>query len=308
MPAAWSALRTERPQIAPDRKKYIFYPGTQIVPTNAAPRVLNVKHSVSVHANVPKGGAEGVLFTMGGNDGGFVFYIKDKKLTYGYNYVADKRFKVQSNGGGVPEGDHIFSFEFTPTGKPDIAHGKGVPAHIELFIDGKPVGEGDLPVTIPLNLGLGAGVCIGSDSGSPVMTAEDYEGPFPFSGTVKKALVDVSGEPHRGQAGADAHVSRAAIEETSNGDSDTDGTQAHHGHARQFLPRRDRSLLLQPRQGWRVGEVPSLSRTGAHRPSGRDPHEPRHALFERRVRPRRRAGDDHDARSGQTLHVDAGLR
>jgi hypothetical protein len=25
--------------------------------------------------------------------GGFVFYIKDKKLTYGYNYVADKRFK-----------------------------------------------------------------------------------------------------------------------------------------------------------------------------------------------------------------------
>ena len=62
----------QRPQIAVDRKKYVYYPGTQMVPSNAAPRVINVAHSVSVHANVPKGGAEGVLLSMGGNDGGFV--------------------------------------------------------------------------------------------------------------------------------------------------------------------------------------------------------------------------------------------
>jgi arylsulfatase len=184
-----------RPQLAPDRKKCIYYAGTQTVPTNAMPAILNVRHSVSVHANVPKGGAEGVLYSMGGNDGGFVLYIKDRKLTYGYNYVADQRFKVQSNGGGVPEGDHVFSFEFTPTGKPDIPNGKGVPAHIELFVDGKQVGEGDLPITIPLQLGIAAGVCIGSDSGSPVMPEDDYEPPFAFTGTVKKALLDVSGEP-----------------------------------------------------------------------------------------------------------------
>ena len=79
----------ERPKIAPDRKKCAFYPGTQVVPSNAVPSVVNVTHSVSVHVNVPKGGAEGVLFCMGGNDGGFVFYVKDGKLTYGYNYVAD---------------------------------------------------------------------------------------------------------------------------------------------------------------------------------------------------------------------------
>lgn len=181
-----------RPQIAVDRKKYIYYPGTQMVPTNAAPRVLNVPHSVSVHASVPKGGAEGVLFSMGGNDGGFSFYVQDGKLTYGYNYVADQRFKVQSNGAGIPEGDHIFSFEFTPTGKPDIPKGKGVPASIKLLIDGKPIATGDLPVTIPLSLGLAAGVCVGADAGSPVM--EDYRPPFAFTGTVKKVLVDVTGE------------------------------------------------------------------------------------------------------------------
>ena len=180
-----------RPQIAVDRKQYVYYPGTQMVPTNAAPRLVNVPHSVSVHANVPKGGAEGVLFSMGGNDGGFAFYVQDGKLTYGYNYVADQRFKVQSDS-AIPEGDHIFSFEFTPTGKPDIAKGKGVPANIKLFVDGKPIGSGDLPVTIPLSLGLAAGVSVGTDAGSPVMT--DYKPPFAFTGTVKKVLVDVSGE------------------------------------------------------------------------------------------------------------------
>src|SRR5262249_44837948 len=68
-------LADERPQIAVDRKQYVYYPGTQIVPSNAAPRVLNVPHSVSVHANVPRGGAEGVLYSMGGVDGGFSFYV-----------------------------------------------------------------------------------------------------------------------------------------------------------------------------------------------------------------------------------------
>src|SRR5262249_31476719 len=172
------------------RKKYVYYPGTQVVPTNAAPRTLNVPHSISVHAAAPKG-AEGVLFSMGGVDGGFVLYIQDGKLTYGYNYVAESHFKVQSDA-AVPEGEHVFSVEFTPTGKPDVTKGKGTPANIKLFVDGEMVGSGDLPVTIPLSLGLSAGVCVGADSGSPVMT--DYSAPFAFSGTVKKALVDVTGE------------------------------------------------------------------------------------------------------------------
>jgi arylsulfatase len=183
----------ERPQIAVARKQYVYYPGTQVVSTGAAPRLLNVPHSISVHATVPKGGADGVLLSMGGVDGGFVFYAKGGRLIYGYNYVAEQRFKVQSES-VIPEGDHIFSFQFIPTGKADIAKGKGVPATIKLFVDGKPVGSGDLPVTIPLNLGLSAGVCVGADAGAPVMTEADYKPPFPFTGTVKKVLVDVTGE------------------------------------------------------------------------------------------------------------------
>jgi arylsulfatase len=85
------------------------------------------------------------------------------------------------------------SAEFTPTGAPDIANGKGTPAKVVLFVDGEPVGEGDLPVTIPLSLGLAAGVAVGADPGSPALP--DYKPPFTYGGRIKRALVDVSGTP-----------------------------------------------------------------------------------------------------------------
>ena len=182
----------ERPQLAPDRERYIYYPGTQMVPTNAAPRVLNRPHSISVEVEVPEGGAEGVLFSMGGNDGGFSIYVLDGVFTYGYNYVADSYFHVRASG-AVPAGHHVLSVEFRPTGPADVAAGKGTPAHITLFVDGAPVGEGDLPVTIPLSLGLAAGVAVGHDPGSPAVP--DYQPPFPYTGRVRRALVDVSGTP-----------------------------------------------------------------------------------------------------------------
>jgi arylsulfatase A-like enzyme len=182
----------ERPQIASDRQKYVYYPDTQVVPSNAAPRVLNRPHSISVDAVVPEGGAEGVLFCMGGNDGGFSFYVQNGTLTYGYNYVTDAYFKVEATT-PLPSGRHIFSAQFDPTGPADFATGKGTPARITLLVDGQPVGTGDLPVTIPLSLGLGAGAAVGADPGSPTMP--DYQPPFKFTGQINKALVDVTGEP-----------------------------------------------------------------------------------------------------------------
>jgi hypothetical protein len=145
---------------------------------------------------------------MGGVDGGFVLYVQEGKLTYGYNYVADKRFKVQSDS-TIPEGDHIFSFEFIPTGKADVANGKGVPATIKLLVDGEPVGSGDLPVTIPLQLGLSAGVCVGADSGASIMDT-DYEAP-PIQRHRQKGVGRYHRRSGRGQGREDADVSLSAV-------------------------------------------------------------------------------------------------
>jgi arylsulfatase len=184
-------LAEPRPQISGDRDKYMFYPGTQIVPGNAAPKLLNRTHSVTAEVDIPRGGAEGVLFSMGGNDGGFSFYVKDGKLRYSYNYVAQDYFYIGSSD-RVPEGHHFLSFEFKPTGKPDIGKGKGTPATVRLLVDGKEVGRGDLPVTTPLGFGLGAGAAVGVDPGSPA--TPEYKPPFKFTGRITRVQVDTSGE------------------------------------------------------------------------------------------------------------------
>jgi len=92
----------------------------------------------------------------------------------------------------VPPGRHELRFEFEPTGKPDVAHGKGTPARVQLYVDDTLAAEGELPITIPLNIGVTEGLACGRDDGSVVTT--DYEGPFAFTGVLEKVVVDVSGE------------------------------------------------------------------------------------------------------------------
>jgi hypothetical protein len=75
-------LAEERPVIAADRTRYAYYPGTQEVAQNAAPRVLNRPHSVHAGVEIPDGGAEGVLVSQGGVDGGFSFFVQDGRLRY----------------------------------------------------------------------------------------------------------------------------------------------------------------------------------------------------------------------------------
>jgi arylsulfatase len=181
----------ERPQLATDRTRYTYYPGTQEVPPNAAPRILNRPHSIHAEVHVPDDGAEGVLVSQGGVDGGFSFFVRDGRLRYTYNYVADQVFRIVSDV-DVPAGHHALSVEFEPTGAPEPLKGKGTPGRITLFIDGERAGGGELPVTIPLLLGLASGVSVGLDAGAPV--TDEYDPPFAFTGTLTRVVYDMSGE------------------------------------------------------------------------------------------------------------------
>ncbi|AKB24804.1 Arylsulfatase [Methanosarcina sp. MTP4] len=184
-------LADERPQIAVDRTHYTYYPGTQGVPSNAAVRVLNRPHSITADVEIPPGDAEGVLLAHGGIDSGYSFYMKGGKLHWVHNYVSRTLYHVESVE-NVPEGRHKLRFEFEVTGEPDVARGKGVPGRAQLYIDGKLVGQTEVPVTTPLALGLTSGVTCGSAPGAPV--TPDYQPPFEFTGKIYSVTVDVSGK------------------------------------------------------------------------------------------------------------------
>jgi arylsulfatase len=181
----------ERPQLAEERTRYIYYPGTQEVAAATAPAILNRPHTITVLVDIPEQGAEGVLVSQGGIDGGYSFYVRDGRLRYTYNYVARDWFTVVSDR-DVPSGRHALSFEFEPSGPARPLEGIGTPGIGRLFVDGQPVGSGELPVTIPLTLGLASGVSIGKDGGAPV--TEAYRPPYAFTGTIDRVVYDVSGE------------------------------------------------------------------------------------------------------------------
>jgi arylsulfatase len=188
-------LLDPRPQLSPPRDKYVYYPGTGEVDDSAAD-VRNRSHSITAEVEIPEGGAQGVLLCNGGTFAGYSFFInKDRKLQYSHNYCAIEEYKVISEE-EVPAGKLTLRMEFKKTGPPDFEAGKGSPGTVRLFINGKPAGEGKIPVTVPVGYALsGDGLCCGRDSCSAVST--DYRGEFPFTGRLRRVVVDVGNDQHR---------------------------------------------------------------------------------------------------------------
>ena len=89
----------------------------------------------------------------------------------------------------VPAGTHELCYEFETEEIGRIgAGGMG-----RLFIDGSAVGQGKIPRTVGVRYHLvDDGLCCGYDDESPV--SNDYQSPFPFTGTIKRVVVRVKGD------------------------------------------------------------------------------------------------------------------
>jgi len=183
-------LVAEKPLVALPRDRCTYRPGGQSVPFFAAPRVLNRPHAITAEVEIPAGGAEGVLLSQGTAAGGYSLFVKDGKLRYVHNYVGRAVYGVESDQVLAP-GKHTLRFEFEPTGQPDMAHGKGAPGKLQLYVDGTLTGNAEAPVTTPFAFNPGALTC-GANPGSAV--TDDYASPFKFTGTIHSVTVDVSGK------------------------------------------------------------------------------------------------------------------
>jgi arylsulfatase A-like enzyme len=180
-----------RPQVAPPRDRYIYYPDAAEVPETAAANIRNRDYSIAVEVDVESPDASGVLFSHGARFGGHALYLKDRKLKYVYNFVGDDSQLVESNQ-EVPTGEVVLAASFVRAG--DAMPTTGT---LSLFIGDKKVGE-DTITTQPGNFSLvGEGLNVGHDPASPV--TDDYPGTRPHAfagGTIKQAIIDVSGEPY----------------------------------------------------------------------------------------------------------------
>ena len=188
----------KRPIGVEERVQYVYYPGTQLVPANAAVRVLNRSHRIDADLEVSPGHSDGVVLSHGGNTGGYVLFILNGRLEYVHNYVGATEFQLSADR-EVPLGRALVSYEFEATDGPDMPRGKGAPGRARLLINGVVTAERDIPVTVPVIFELGGGLEVGRSGGSPVSSR--YEPPFAFAGRIHRVTVEVRGEDPRDLAG-----------------------------------------------------------------------------------------------------------
>jgi arylsulfatase len=179
-----------RPQVAPPRDRYVYYPDAAEVPESAAVNIRNRSYKIAASVRVVSRDAQGVLFSHGARFGGHALYVRDRLLKYVYNFVGSREQTITSTR-RIPTGDVVLSAAFEREG--DALPAAGI---LSLYIGDEKVGEGRI-ITQPGNFSLaGEGLNVGRDPGEPV--TGDYPGTRPHAftgGRILHVIVDVSGRP-----------------------------------------------------------------------------------------------------------------
>jgi len=191
-----------RPRVGGTRRHFIYRPGGASIEFFAAANVKNRSHEITAEVEIPQEGAEGVLLSVGSRFGGFVFYVKDRRLRYTYNLLSRGYYRLVSSE-EVPAGACTLGFSFEKTGKQPFGAG-GI---ARLHINDRDVAEAQFPITVPILFGIGESLRCGYDAGATV--SDDYKAPFRFTGRIKRVVVDVEGRaPRDTQAEAQIGLAR----------------------------------------------------------------------------------------------------
>ena len=180
----FSTQLTGKPTLAGDRTKFV-YPGNFTgLPESSAPDLKNRSFTVSAKVDI-KDNASGMIFTQGGNTGGWGFYMQDGTLFATHNFIDADRYTIKSSA-KIPAGKSELKMTFTyESGK---EFGKG--GTVKLFQNAKQIGTGHVEKTAPFKFSFSEMQDIGLDTGTPII--ETYETPFPFSGNIEEVTVELN--------------------------------------------------------------------------------------------------------------------
>jgi hypothetical protein len=163
----------------------VYLPGTVRIPEPSSPNTKNIDHTLAAWVEIPRGGAEGVLVCCGGASAGYTLFMKDGKLHWEHNWFEEARFRVSSTK-KIPAGHHVLSAEV----RVDKEGTFGTGGKVTLRLGETVIGTGQFGKQVPYRFTVNETFDVGCDTVTPV--SDQYESPFPFTGTVKRVLVDVS--------------------------------------------------------------------------------------------------------------------
>jgi len=175
-------LLTPRPSAVAGRTEFTYSGGVSGLPDGSVPNILGKSFSIAAEVEIPQGGAEGMLNTLGGRFGGYGLYLLKGKPVFTYNLLALERFRWEGSQ-ALAAGKHTILFDFQYDGPGMAKGGTGV-----LSVDGKEVARKTVPHTIPALLTIDETFDVGVDTRTGV-DDRDYKSPFPFTGKLSKVTI-----------------------------------------------------------------------------------------------------------------------
>jgi len=170
-------------------KSQLLYAGMGHLNENCVLNIKNKSHLVSADLVVPDGGADGVIINQGGIGGGWVLYVKDGKLTYGYNFCGIQRTTIAADA-PLTAGEHQVRMAFAYDGG-----GLGKGGAVTLYVDGEQVGIGRVERTHVSMFSFDETMDVARDSGSPVTT--DYAAlNNGYRGVVRWVQIELGDDDH----------------------------------------------------------------------------------------------------------------
>src|SRR5438067_1153405 len=189
VPTILEATGIKAPETVDGKTEFTYTGENAGIPLGNAPDVLDKDFTITAEITVPKGGAEGMIVTLGGRFGGYGFFLQKGKPVFVYNLLDLERFRWEGGIGGkigedffgraLPPGKHSLVFDFKYDGPGPGKSGTGV-----LTVDGKELAKKKLEHTIPLMMTIDETFDVGIDTRTGV--DDSYKLPFKFTGTIDK--------------------------------------------------------------------------------------------------------------------------
>ncbi|MGH9113344.1 MAG: sulfatase/phosphatase domain-containing protein, partial [Acidimicrobiales bacterium] len=163
------------------RHRTVYRPGGGGIAEDLLPGMGGGFH-LTAHVDLPDGGVpcRGVVCALGDWNNGWALYVVDGRPAVAFSLFGS--LHAATSPVALTAGLRAVRLTYERSG--------GGGGRVHLAVDGHCLAELDLPHDLPFRWQIGgAGLHIGADRGFPV--SDDYEPPFPFSGTIDRLEIEI---------------------------------------------------------------------------------------------------------------------
>jgi arylsulfatase A-like enzyme len=171
-----------RPSATAGKTEFSYVGVNPGIPISNAPNVIGKSYTITADVEIPQGGGNGMLATLGGRWGGWGLYIVDGKPIFDYNMLILAQYRWVGTD-ALTAGKHTIVFDYTYDGPGLAKGGSGV-----LKVDGKVVATGKQANSIAFLQVSDETFDVGVDLRTEI-NAKDYQVPFAFNGKIDKLVV-----------------------------------------------------------------------------------------------------------------------